>query len=117
MALCQRRSSGKRKIVSNKRFTHSGRRNNARYNTFGWLLDIARGIYTLRYRKVIAKTAAGRWALDNNLCPVRSALEIALKVRMSPVDYLENQEILDFTAGLGPDIQSFADVLEKELHL
>lgn len=87
------------------------------FYSFGWLLDIARGIYTLRYRKVIAKTAAGRWALDNNLCPVRSALEIALKVRMSPVDYLENQEILDFTAGLGPDIQSFADVLEKELHL
>ena len=32
LALCQRRSSGKRKIVSNKRFTHSGRRNNARSN-------------------------------------------------------------------------------------
>jgi len=30
----------------------------------GWLLDIARCIYTLRYNDVIAKTQAGIWALN-----------------------------------------------------
>lgn len=87
------------------------------FYSFGWLLDIARGIYTLRYGKVISKTAAGQWALDNNLCPAKSALEIALKVRRTPMEYLENQEILEYAASLGPDVQRFADVLEKELNI
>ncbi len=89
---------------------------NKSFYSFGWLLDIARGIYTLRYGNVISKTAAGQWALDNNLCPVRSALEAALTVRKAPAEYLENQEMLDYAARLGPDIQRFADVLEKELN-
>ena len=80
-------------------------------------MDIARGIYTLRYGKVISKTAAGQWALDNNLCPAKSALEIALKVRRTPIEYLENQKILEYAASLGPDVQRFADVLEKELNI
>ena len=87
------------------------------FYSFGWLLDIARGIYTLRYGKVISKTAAGQWALDNNLCPAKSALEIALKVRRTPIEYLENQKILEYAASLGPDVQRFADVLEKELNI
>ncbi|GEM_PF-156179 len=87
------------------------------FYSFGWLLDIARGIYTLRYGKVISKTSAGQWALDNDLCPVKSALEAALKVRISPKDYICNQKILDYAAKLGPDIQRFADVLEKELNM
>ncbi len=85
------------------------------FYSFGWLLDIARGIYTLRYGKVITKTAAGRWALDNDLCPAKGALEAALKVREAPADYLDNKDILNYAAKLGPDIQSFADVLEEEL--
>lgn len=35
--------------------------------SFGWLLDIARCIYTLRTGKIISKTAAGEWALQNCL--------------------------------------------------
>ena len=30
---------------------------------YGWLLDISRCIYTLRTRKIIAKTTAEEWAL------------------------------------------------------
>lgn len=53
--------------------------------SFGWLLDIARCLYTLRTGKIIAKTAAADWALENNLCPVPNALKIAVKVRKAPL--------------------------------
>lgn len=52
--------------------------------SFGWLLDIARCLYTLRTGKIIAKTAAADWALENNLCPVPDALKAAVKVRRVP---------------------------------
>lgn len=84
--------------------------------SFGWLLDIARGIYTLRTGNIIAKTVAGQWALDNDLCPVPDALEIALKVRKNPMEYLKTSEIFDYAETLGPAIQRFADVLETELN-
>jgi len=35
----------------------------------GWLLDIARCLYTLRTDDLISKTAAGKWAIENNLSP------------------------------------------------
>ena len=47
----------------------------------GWLLDIARGIYTLRTGKILAKTAAGEWALKNNLCPDTDAMRKAIQCR------------------------------------
>lgn len=37
--------------------------------SFGWLLDVARGLYTIRTGRVASKTDAGRWALQNALCP------------------------------------------------
>ena len=49
--------------------------------SFGWMLDIARCIYTLRTGKIIAKTDAADWALESNLCPDPDALRIA------PVSY------------------------------
>ena len=49
--------------------------------SFGWMLDIARCLYTLRTGKIIAKTAAAKWALENNLCPVPDVLKTALQVR------------------------------------
>lgn len=85
------------------------------FYSFGWLLDIARGLYTLRTGKIIAKTAAGEWALQNGLCPVETALETALKVRRNPLRYQDNPEIFDCAEALGEEIQRFADVLEKEL--
>ena len=35
--------------------------------SFGWMLDISRCLYTLRTGRIIAKTAAGEWALAENL--------------------------------------------------
>ena len=43
--------------------------------SFGWMLDISRCLYTLRTGKIIAKTAAGEWALREGLCPTPDTLE------------------------------------------
>lgn len=83
--------------------------------SFGWMLDIARCIYTLRTGKIIAKTNAGEWALENNLCPVPDALKTALKVRKSPLNFKTDESALDYAETLGEPIQKFADVLEKKL--
>lgn len=83
--------------------------------SFGWILDIARCIYTLRTGKIIAKTDAGKWALENNLCPVPDALKTALKVRKSPLEFKKDKSTLDYAGMLGEPIQKFADVLKQEL--
>ena len=83
--------------------------------SYGWLFDIARGIYTLRTGKVIAKTAAGEWALEAGICPVPDALSKALEVRKAPMDFQNKSEAMDYAEQLGTKIQLFADVLEKEL--
>lgn len=85
------------------------------YYSFGWILDIARCIYTLRTGRIIAKTEAGEWALHNSLCPDPHALTTALKVRKNPLQYRDEKETFDYAETLGEAIQSFADVLEKEL--
>lgn len=84
-------------------------------HSFEWLLDIARGIYTLRKKAVVSKTEAAQWALDNGLCPVAEALETALKIRKDPMKYQNDAEVLDYSEALGSSIQQFADVLEEEL--
>ena len=83
--------------------------------SFGWLLDIARCIYTLRTGKIIAKTKAVEWALENNLCPDVHALTTAWNVRRNPHGYRDDNEILDYAETLGEAVQRFADVLEMEL--
>jgi len=83
--------------------------------SFGWLLDISRCLYTLRTGTVIAKTAAAEWALEEGLCPVPKALEKALSIRKEPLRYRACDEMLDSAQSLGPDIQRYADVLEKAL--
>lgn len=83
--------------------------------SFGWLLDIARCLYTLHTGKIIAKTAAADWALENNLCPVPDVLKTALKVRKVPLEYKNNKQALDYAETLADPIQSFADVLENAL--
>ena len=85
--------------------------------SFGWMLDIARCIYTLRTGKIIAKTAAGQWALENNLCPDPDALRIALEVRRNPLEHKGDKQIFDYAETLAEPIQRFADVLEKELKI
>lgn len=83
------------------------------FYSFGWLLDIARCIYTLCTGKIIAKTEAAKWALENHLCPDRNALATALAVRENPLKYKEDKAIFDYAETLGEPIQRFADVLEK----
>jgi len=78
----------------------------------GWLLDIARGIYTLRTRKIIAKTAAGEWALENNLCPDMDAMQKAVRIRKEPAKYSRDDRSVDNAV-----IQRFADVLDNELNV
>lgn len=87
------------------------------FYSFGWMLDIARCIYTLRSGKIIAKTDAAEWALENNLCPVPDALKTALKVRKAPLEFKTDESTLDYAQTLGEPIQKFADVLEKELEI
>lgn len=87
------------------------------FYSFGWMLDIARCIYTLRTGRIIAKTEAGEWALENSLCPNPDALEFSLKVRRNPLDYKEKKQVFDYAETLAEPIQRFADVLEKELIL
>jgi len=79
-------------------------------NSVGWLLDIARGIYTLRTGKIIPKTAAGEWALEERLCPDAEALYKTVQIRKDPLSYSEEDKSVDNAV-----IQRFADVLEKEL--
>lgn len=81
---------------------------------FGWLLDIARGLYTLRHDAVISKTAAGEWVLAQHLCPDEAALRLALAVRRDPL-LIQQPAILAQAEALTPAIQGFAQVLREEL--
>lgn len=85
--------------------------------SFGWMLDISRCLYTLRTGKIIAKTAAGEWALREGLCPTPDTLKYALKVRRSPWLYKEDEKALEYAGTINGDIQQYADVLERELCL
>ena len=81
----------------------------------GWLLDIARCVYTLRYNDVIAKTRAGLWALQEHLFPEEDALKKALEIRQQPLAYRDREDVKRWLRNLGPTVQQYADVLESEL--
>lgn len=83
----------------------------------GWLLDIARCLYTLRTGDIISKTEAGRWALTENLCPCADDMKRTLAVRNNPAEYMRLDETKNWLCTLGPSVQTFADVLEKALIL
>jgi len=83
--------------------------------SYGWLLDISRCIYTLRTGQIIAKTAAGEWALQENFCPCEDALRKAVAVRKNPVIYKDDLCTFDYAEKLGNSVQKYADVLEQEL--
>ena len=76
----------------------------------GWLLDIARGIYTLRTRKIITKTAAGEWALENGICPDLDVMQKAVAIRKEPHKYSNSDKAIDNAI-----IQRFVDILDDEL--
>ena len=81
----------------------------------GWLLDIARCIYTLRYNDVIAKTKAGIWALEQHLFQDEAPLRKTIEIRENPQSYKGNGELNEWLKGLGSAVQRYADVLEHEL--
>ena len=81
----------------------------------GWMLDIARGLYTLRTGRILSKTAAGEWALREGLAPDPSVLERVLAIRKEPLLYRDDPGTLDFIATLGPAVAAFAVVLETAL--
>lgn len=83
---------------------------------FGWLLDTARGLYTLRHNAVISKTAAGKWALEQRLCPDEDALRLALQVRQAP-SLIHDDGMLMQAEALTPAIAAFAAVLRRELEV
>ncbi len=81
----------------------------------GWLLDIARCVYTLRYGDVIAKTKAGIWALENHIFPDEAPLQQALAIRRDPLAFKDREDVQQWLKSLGPTVQRYADVLEREL--
>ena len=93
---------------------HGGNTGRSLYS-LGWLLDISRCIYTLRTGKIIAKTNAGEWALENGLCPDASALQTALRVRKEPGIFHKDTGIQTYAVDVGNAVQQYADVLEREL--
>ncbi|WMJ86969.1 nucleotidyltransferase domain-containing protein [Anaerocolumna sp. MB42-C2] len=83
--------------------------------SIGWMLDIARCLYTLSERKIISKTNAGYWALEKGLVPNVEVMKKVIKIRENPMMYKDKIEVQDWSETLGPIIQEFADVLEKRL--
>ncbi len=83
----------------------------------GWLLDIARCIYTLRHSAVIAKTQAGIWALSEHIFEDEEPLKKAVMIRQNPMAYRDRDDVKQWLKGLGPTVQQYADVLERELIL
>ena len=83
----------------------------------GWLLDIARCIYTLRNSGVISKTQAGTWALSEGLFKNDEPLRKAIMIRKDPMAYKDRDDVKQWLKSLGPVVQQYADVLERELYL
>lgn len=81
----------------------------------GWLLDIARCIYTLRTGDVISKTRAGAWALEEHLFPEEEPLRKTVEIRQDPQAFRDRDDVKQWLKGLGPVVQQYADVLEAEL--
>ena len=81
----------------------------------GWLLDIARCLYTLRTNKIITKTKAGEWAIHEKICPDISILERAVAIRKNPLELRKDDEVQNWEQSLEWHIQQFADVLAAEL--
>ena len=81
----------------------------------GWLLDIARCIYTLRTNDVISKTRAGAWALEEHLFPEEEPLRKTLEIRQDPQAFKDREDVKQWLISLGPVVQLYADTLEHEL--
>lgn len=83
---------------------------------YGWLLDIARGMYALLNGRLASKTDAAQWALDERLCPCPAELSMALTVRRQP-ELIHDPSVLDYAEGLTEAIQNYATLLEQALEI
>lgn len=83
----------------------------------GWFLDIARCLYTLKSNDIIAKTQAGKWAIENKLVPDVEMMQRVIHIRVNPITAKADEETLDWLASLGAHIQQFANVLETRLDI
>ena len=81
----------------------------------GWLLDIARCVYMLRFDAVISKTGAGEWALSERIFPDDEPLKRTLAIRRDPLQYKNDPDAKAWLRSLGPTVQRYADVLAHEL--
>ena len=81
----------------------------------GWLLDIARCLYTLKTNKVIAKTKAGEWVIEENLCPDIAVMEKVVEIRKNPLKLKNSEETKQWEKTLAPYTQKFVDILKAEL--
>ena len=81
----------------------------------GWLLDIARCVYTLRFDAVISKTRAGEWALSERIFPDDEPLKRTLAIRRDPLRYRNDPDTKAWLRSLGPMVQRYADVLALAL--
>jgi hypothetical protein len=81
----------------------------------GWLLDISRCLYTLKTNQVMAKTKAGEWSIEENLCPDVSVMERVLEIRRNPLDFKNSNETKEWNKTLAPYILRFLNVLRIEL--
>ncbi|MCL2188684.1 MAG: DUF4111 domain-containing protein [Defluviitaleaceae bacterium] len=93
-----------------------------KYPSMGWLLDTARCLYTLKTNKIISKTMAGEWAMNQSLCPDISILEKIIEIRKNPMKYraclerrIWNEEINEWEKTLAPYTKRFVNVLDTEL--
>ncbi len=93
---------------------HAVQTNESLYSC-GWLLDIARCVYTLRFDDVISKTQAGFWALEEHLFSDEAPLRKTLEIRQNPLYFKDRTDIKLWLKELGPIVQLYADVLEREL--
>lgn len=83
---------------------------------YGWLLDLARCLYTLVNGRLTTKTAAAQWALDEHLCPCPSELAMALTVRRQP-ELIRDESVLDYAESLTEAIRSFAALLDQAVKM
>ena len=91
------------------------RQTDERLYSCGWLLDICRGIYMLRNNDVISKTQAGIWALQEHIFPAEDPLRKTIEIRKDPMACKNREDIRQWLKGLGPVVQQYADILEREL--
>lgn len=82
----------------------------------GWMLDIARCLYSIKTDDVISKTSSGKWAIENKLSPEPEILSKVIMVRENPLKYKDDETFKEWLLSLGPHIQLFADVLGDALN-